>query len=64
MKHELLALETASDIVSFKKLFRITFRMKWFILITTFIFAAGSIYVAVNMPNVYTAKGIFCSCTR
>jgi len=59
MKHELLALETSSDIVSFNKLFRIIFRMKWFIVFTTFTFAAGSVYIAKNMPNVYTAKGIF-----
>ncbi len=59
MKHELSALETTNDIVSFKKLFRIIFRMKWFILFITFAFAAGSTYIAVNKPNVYTAKGIF-----
>ncbi|MCP4990433.1 MAG: LPS O-antigen length regulator [Colwellia sp.] len=59
MKHELSALETTNDIVSFKKLFRMIFRMKWFILFITFAFAAGSAYIAVNKPNVYTAKGIF-----
>lgn len=59
MKHELLALKTTNDIVSFKKLFRIIFRMKWFIMFITMIFAAGSIYLAINKPNVYTAKGIF-----
>ncbi|MBU2891924.1 LPS O-antigen length regulator [Colwellia sp. D2M02] len=59
MKHELSALETSSDIVSFKKLFRIIFRMKWFILLTTLAFAAASVYYAKNMPNVYTAKGMF-----
>lgn len=59
MKHELSALETTSDIVSFKKLFCIIFRMKWFILFITLTFAAGSVYIAINMPNVYTAKGIF-----
>jgi hypothetical protein len=59
MKHELLALETTNDIVSFKKLFSIIFRMKWFILFITLIFAAGSVYIAMGKPNVYTAKGIF-----
>jgi len=59
MKHELLALETTNDIVSFKKLFSIIFRMKWFILFVTLVFAAGSIYIAKDKPNVYTAKGIF-----
>jgi uncharacterized protein involved in exopolysaccharide biosynthesis len=59
MKHELLALETTNDIVSFKKLFSIIFRMKWFILLITLIFAAGSVYIAMGKPNVYTAKGIF-----
>jgi uncharacterized protein involved in exopolysaccharide biosynthesis len=59
MKHELSALETSSDIVSFGKLFRIVFRMKWFILFVTLAFATGSVYIAINKPNVYTAKGIF-----
>ncbi|WP_057830663.1 Wzz/FepE/Etk N-terminal domain-containing protein [Colwellia sp. TT2012] len=59
MKHELLALETTNDIVSFKKLFSIIFRMKWFILFITLAFAVGSVYIAMGKPNVYTAKGIF-----
>jgi hypothetical protein len=59
MKHELLALETTNDIVSFKKLFNIIFRMKWFILFITLVFAASSVYIAMGKPNVYTAKGIF-----
>jgi len=59
MKHELSALETTNDIVSFKKLFSIIFRMKWFILFITLTFAVGSVYIAMGKPNVYTAKGIF-----
>lgn len=59
MTHELTALETTSDIVNFKKLFRMVFRMKWFILFVTFISAATSVYIAINKPNLYTAKGIF-----
>ncbi len=59
MKHELLALETSSDIVSFSKLFGIIYRMKWFILFTTLSFAATSVYIVNNMPNVYTVKGLF-----
>jgi len=59
MKHELSALGTTNDIVSFKKLFSIIFRMKWFILFITLTFAVGSVYIAMGKPNVYTAKGIF-----
>jgi uncharacterized protein involved in exopolysaccharide biosynthesis len=59
MKSELLALEATNDLVNFKQLFSIVYRMKWFILFITLIFAAGSVYVATSKPNVYEAKGIF-----
>jgi len=59
MTHELLALERTPDIVSFSKLMRSLYRMKWFILLSVTLFAVGSAYYAINKPNVYTAKGIF-----
>ncbi|MFT5758744.1 MAG: LPS O-antigen subunit length determinant protein (WzzB/FepE family) [Alteromonadaceae bacterium] len=59
MVQELLALEDTSEIVSFNKLYRMVWRMKWFIIVLTSCFAIGSAYIAIQKPNVYTAKGIF-----
>ena len=59
MQHELVELQNASEIVNFKKFYAIIWRMKWFIIIVTSLFAGATVIYAVNQPNVYTAKGIF-----
>ncbi|MBL4910786.1 MAG: LPS O-antigen length regulator [Alteromonadaceae bacterium] len=59
MAHELLDLENSSDIVSFTKLYRMVWRMKWFIILVTVLFTFIAAYLALQKPNVYTAKSIY-----
>ncbi|SFC52134.1 Wzz/FepE/Etk N-terminal domain-containing protein [Pseudoalteromonas denitrificans] len=59
MEHELLGLEDTTEIVSFKKLYRIIWRMKWLIIAITLVFTLGASYYAIKQPNIYRANGIY-----
>lgn len=59
MAQEILSLENTTDVVSFNKLHRIIWRMKWLIIAITIAFTAAATFYAINQPNIYKADGIF-----
>ncbi|HBC3556810.1 TPA: Wzz/FepE/Etk N-terminal domain-containing protein [Vibrio parahaemolyticus] len=50
--------QNGDDEIDLRELFKAIWNGKWFIIVTTFIFAIGSVLYALSLPNIYKADAL------
>jgi uncharacterized protein involved in exopolysaccharide biosynthesis len=50
--------QPADDEIDLKELFLALWKGKWIILLTTIVFAAGGVFYALSLPNIYKAEAV------
>ncbi|EIV1706763.1 Wzz/FepE/Etk N-terminal domain-containing protein [Vibrio parahaemolyticus] len=50
--------QNVSDEIDLRELFKVLWKGKWIIIVTTFVFAIGSVLYAISLPNIYKADAL------
>ena len=50
--------QNVSDEIDLRELFKVLWKGKWIIIVTTFVFAIGSVLYALSLPNIYKADAL------
>jgi uncharacterized protein involved in exopolysaccharide biosynthesis len=53
--------QASDDEIDLKELFLALWKGKWIILLTTIVFAAGGVFYALSLPNIYKAEAVLTS---
>lgn len=59
MSSEIEQLNSGAEVVSFKAMFLMLWRTKWFILVFTGLVSVATVIYAINLPNLYKASAIY-----
>ena len=59
MSSEIEQLNSGSEVVSFKAMFLMLWRTKWFILVFTGLVSVATVFYAISLPNLYKASAIY-----
>lgn len=59
MSSEIERLNSNTEVVSFKAMFAMLWRTKWFIIVFTGLVSVATVIYAINVPNVYRASAIY-----
>ncbi|WP_394146932.1 Wzz/FepE/Etk N-terminal domain-containing protein [Shewanella atlantica] len=59
MSSEIEKLNSNTEVVSFRAMFAMLWRTKWFIIIFTGLVSVATVFYAISLPNVYRASAIY-----
>ena len=59
MSYEIDRLNSNTDVVSFRAMFAMLWRTKWFIIVFTGLVSSATVFYAISLPNVYRASAIY-----